>query len=172
MIDRAWMGDQIAAMLWSHGKRGPIPGAVILSWCNVLDPFTEDQVEAAVLDYLSTPQAPDGMPWPGEIRARILRQGKVTPNRVVELTAKNALQSVKAIRGSQRARYIAWPRIAGMSLAVKHTGYSLPQIGRAFCRDHTTVIHAKRKAPEYMDRPGFAEIYDAIEADILAMGPT
>lgn len=43
--------------------------------------------------------------------------------------------------GERRAREIARPRQIAMWLAVRATGSSLPQIGRALNRDHTTVLH-------------------------------
>jgi chromosomal replication initiator protein len=48
---------------------------------------------------------------------------------------------------SSRAARIAWPRQLAMYLARELTGNSLPTIGRHFGgRDHTTVLHACRRA--------------------------
>ncbi len=50
---------------------------------------------------------------------------------------------------SARAPRLAWPRQLAMYLAREVTGESLPAIGRQFGgRDHTTVLHAWRRASE------------------------
>lgn len=48
------------------------------------------------------------------------------------------------IAGPRRHARLVIPRSIAMQLAREH-GLSLPQIGRAFNRDHTTVLHACRK---------------------------
>ena len=53
--------------------------------------------------------------------------------RVADLSSKN------------RSRSFARPRQIGMALAKELTQHSLPEIGRAFDKDHTTVLHADRK---------------------------
>jgi chromosomal replication initiator protein len=51
-----------------------------------------------------------------------------------------------------RATRIAWPRQVAMYLARELTGESLPAIGRHFGgRDHTTVLHACRRASARLD---------------------
>ena len=53
---------------------------------------------------------------------------------------------VAEMKGPRRTRQIVTPRQIAMFLARKHTGLSLPEIGKRFGgRDHTTVIHAVRK---------------------------
>lgn len=50
------------------------------------------------------------------------------------------------LTGRQRnAQYVA-ARHAAMAYCVNDGRWSLPQIGRAFNRDHTTVLYAARKA--------------------------
>jgi chromosomal replication initiator protein len=46
--------------------------------------------------------------------------------------------------GKGRKRKIARPRQIAMALTREITGKSLPEIGRDFGRDHTTVLHAVR----------------------------
>jgi chromosomal replication initiator protein len=51
-----------------------------------------------------------------------------------------------------RATRIAWPRQVAMYLARELTGQSLPAIGRQFGgRDHTTVLHACRRASKRIE---------------------
>lgn len=58
--------------------------------------------------------------------------------------------SVKEMQSSRRARNVARPRQIAMYLAKQMTARSLPEIGRKFDRDHTTVMHAVRKIEELM----------------------
>ena len=58
----------------------------------------------------------------------------------------------------RRARTVARPRQVAMYLAKQLTSRSLPEIGRKFARDHTTVIHAVNKVSELIGKDaGFAE---------------
>ena len=55
--------------------------------------------------------------------------------------------SGEELLSSARTARIAWPRQVAMYLARELTGESLPAIGRHFGgRDHTTVLHAWRRA--------------------------
>ena len=55
-----------------------------------------------------------------------------------------------AMRVPDRRREVARPRQIAMFLAREATGLSLPRIGRHFCRDHTTVLHAMRRIAAMM----------------------
>lgn len=46
---------------------------------------------------------------------------------------------------ARRGRRVAYPRMIAMARCVDETTYSLPRIGAAFNRDHTTVMHAHKK---------------------------
>lgn len=61
---------------------------------------------------------------------------------LVEDAAREAGCTVAQMLGPQRALHPY--RWRAMKRAHEE-GYSLPQIGRAFNRDHTTVLHAVRK---------------------------
>ncbi len=53
---------------------------------------------------------------------------------------------VPDMKGPRRTKQLVMPRQIAMYLARKHTGLSLPEIGKRFGgRDHTTVLHAVRK---------------------------
>ncbi len=56
------------------------------------------------------------------------------------------------MKGPRRTKQLVLPRQIAMYLARKHTGMSLPEIGKRFGgRDHTTVIHALKKVNRLMD---------------------
>jgi chromosomal replication initiator protein len=67
---------------------------------------------------------------------------------LVEDAAREAGVSIAAILGPSKRREIAWPRMRSMARAHVDYGFSLPQIGLVFNRDHTTVLHAVRKFAE------------------------
>ncbi len=60
-----------------------------------------------------------------------------------------------------RTKEVAFPRHVAMYLARELTCASLPQIGRAFHRDHATVLHAFRHVKESL-------LQDSALADALA----
>lgn len=55
---------------------------------------------------------------------------------------------VADLSSARRTRSLARPRQIAMSLAKELTQHSLPEIGEAFGKDHTTVLHACRKVKE------------------------
>ncbi len=57
----------------------------------------------------------------------------------------------KELLGPSRLRRVLLPRQVAMYLARELAGLSLPRIGAAFGRDHTTVLHACRKIEEAME---------------------
>lgn len=72
--------------------------------------------------------------------------GRVTPRRVIENVAKEHGVSVGLIIGQRRAREIVVIRDKAVrAVADQFPEMSLPDIGRAFKRDHTTILHSLRK---------------------------
>lgn len=68
----------------------------------------------------------------------------------------------------RRARVEARPRQIAMYLCRTLTDESYPQIGRAFARDHTTVISAERKVRELISAdPGFAATVKKITTELM-----
>jgi chromosomal replication initiator protein len=57
--------------------------------------------------------------------------------------------------GRGRYRRVCRPRQIAMYLACEMTGQSLPQIGRSFGRDHTTVLHARRTIANLIERDAY-----------------
>jgi chromosomal replication initiator protein len=76
------------------------------------------------------------------------------------------------MRGVNATRHYARPRQIAMYLAREMTGQSLPQIGRFFCRDHTTVLHAQRTiATLVKDDPYLAQAIQGCRDIIAHRGP-
>lgn len=73
---------------------------------------------------------------------------KTTIDEIQKKVAEHFNISVKELQSSRRARTVARPRQVAMYLAKQLTSRSLPEIGRKFDRDHTTVMHAVRKIEE------------------------
>jgi len=79
--------------------------------------------------------------------------------------------TVEELIGNDKKRRLSRPRMVAMFLARKLTDKSLPQIGAAFNRDHTTVIHAARNIPTYVQRyEGLQKDIDTIEHALLQLG--
>ncbi len=83
---------------------------------------------------------------------------KTTIDEIQKKVAEHFNISVKELQSSRRARTVARPRQVAMYLAKQLTSRSLPEIGRKFDRDHTTVMHAVRKVEELIiEDPNLAE---------------
>jgi chromosomal replication initiator protein len=61
---------------------------------------------------------------------------------------------VEELLSKSRKRTIAFPRQVAMYLTRKLTGEALNDIGRAYNRDHSTVVHAIRVISEAITRSG------------------
>ena len=69
---------------------------------------------------------------------------RLTVKRIKEVVAGYYHVNVSEMTSRRRARHIARPRQVAMYMARELTPKSLPDIGRIFDRDHTTVMHAVR----------------------------
>jgi chromosomal replication initiator protein len=67
--------------------------------------------------------------------------------RIAAQVAERFRVPVKALRGPSRVKNVAWARQVAMSVA-RAAGFSFPQIGAYFGRDHTTVMHSCAKVAE------------------------
>ena len=76
-----------------------------------------------------------------------------TPSLIIAETARYHNISEDVIRGTQRNKGSAEARQIAMYLIRKLTNLSLPDIGKEFSRDHTTVIHAVKKVETAMADP-------------------
>jgi chromosomal replication initiator protein len=71
---------------------------------------------------------------------------------------------VQDLKGPRRTKQVVMPRQIAMFLSRRHTGLSLPEIGKRFGgRDHTTVIHAVRKVERQLGSdPSFSKKMDLV----------
>ncbi len=73
-------------------------------------------------------------------------------NEIQRVTADYYHLKLSDIQSARRDRKIARPRQMAMYLAKTATALSLPDIGRRFGRDHTTVMHAVKTIENLMSR--------------------
>lgn len=91
------------------------------------------------------------------------RPQKRTLAEIQEATCERLGVSPEALRSPDRTARVAWARQVAMYLARELTDETLPAIGRAFGgRNHTTVMHACRRASERIAKD--AEAYELVRA--------
>ena len=73
-----------------------------------------------------------------------------TPEMILREVSNYYCIPVEKLRGSGRSRDMVLPRQVAMYLVRQLTDYSLPEIGKVFSRDHTTVLHSINKVEEYL----------------------
>jgi chromosomal replication initiator protein len=75
---------------------------------------------------------------------------------IVERTAEAfGVRAVDLLRDRRRPKF-THPRHAAMALCRELTGHSLPRIGQAMGRDHTTVLNALHRHQERLADPAYA----------------
>ena len=72
----------------------------------------------------------------------------ISISKIKQVVCKHFKVSLEDLNSKKKNNSVAWPRQIAMYLATELTSLSLPEIGREFNRDHTTVIHAKEKVKE------------------------
>lgn len=86
---------------------------------------------------------------------------EITPSMIITHTAQHLDIPIEALRSQDRSRNVVSARQIAMYLCRELTELSLPKIGDAFARDHTTVMHACKKITQEMaKRP---EIYQQVK---------
>ncbi len=81
-----------------------------------------------------------------EILGDVLTNEKEVPvsvNTIKKIVAKHYNIRMEDFTSKRKTQSIAWPRQIAMFLATEITDLSLPEIGREFNRDHSTVLHAR-----------------------------
>ena len=73
---------------------------------------------------------------------------------IVKTVAEFCGVTSKGLLGYSRERKYTVPRQVAMYLVRKHCGYSYPQVGSIFRRDHTTVMYACRQVEKELEKRG------------------
>jgi hypothetical protein len=96
------------------------------------------------------------------------------PVRVIQgLVAAEFDLPLDAMLSERRTARLARPRQVAIYLASVCTNYSLPQIGRCFRRDHSTVIQAIRVVQKRMaSSPELALRVKRLQGELAVMQPT
>lgn len=69
----------------------------------------------------------------------------ITVNNILDIVADYFNVDKEDILSGGREQHIATPRQIAMFLARKYTGLSMPALGRAFGKHHTTIVYACKK---------------------------
>ena len=94
----------------------------------------------------------------------------ISITKIKEVVCKHFKVNLEDLNSKKKNTSIAWPRQIAMYLATELTSLSLPEIGREFNRDHTTVIHAKEKVKEEIkNNTFFIPVINLITEEIKAV---
>lgn len=86
---------------------------------------------------------------------------------VMRVVARRYGRTVLDLKSTRRCAPIVRPRQIAMYVAYKVTVHSTPRIGRAFHRDHTTVLHALKKIGAMVESdPAIAAEVEEIIAEL------
>ena len=90
-----------------------------------------------------------------EVVAEIIGNSQeLSAEQIRDFIARQFKVTVSDLQSKSRKKNIAFPRQISMYLARKYTEQGLMEIGRAFNRDHSTVLHSVRVITEAMSRNG------------------
>ena len=108
-----------------------------------------------------------------ELLSDILVAGKdvsVNVNTIKKMVGKHFNIRMEDFNSKRKTQSVAWPRQIAMFLTTDLTDLSLPEIGREFNRDHSTVVHARDTVKEKINTdPFFAAEINQIILDIKAV---
>jgi len=88
------------------------------------------------------------------INTIVLNLPQLTADSIRDFVGRQYKISVGDLQSKSRKKSIAFPRQMGMYLARKLTGQALAEIGKAYNRDHSTVVHSIRVITELLARDG------------------
>jgi len=94
----------------------------------------------------------------------------VSIDSIKKIVAKHYSLAIEDFTSSRRSESIAFPRQIAMYLACEMTELSLPEIGKAFEKDHSTVVHSrKRISRELEQNPFFVTKINEIRNEVLTV---
>ena len=79
---------------------------------------------------------------------------RITPDLIIDAVADYYGIGTNLLRGSSRKKEIAIARHVAVYLTREMTGLSLPRIGDAFSRDHSTIINSCEKVAKMIEEGG------------------
>lgn len=98
------------------------------------------------------------------------RKLAISVNAIKKVVGKAFKIDLEDFSSKRKTQSITWPRQIAMFLSTDLTDLSLPEIGREFNRDHSTVVHARDLIKEKIKNdPFFAAEINRILADIKAV---
>lgn len=108
-----------------------------------------------------------------ELLADILVSGNdlsINVNTIKKVVGKRFSIKMEDFNSKRKTQSIAWPRQIAMYLTTELTDLSLPEIGREFNRDHSTVVHARDVVKEKVEAdPFFSAEINQLIMDIKAV---
>lgn len=124
--------------------------------------------------YCSIHNAQPTIPVAREILGALLvsddRQSSVSMDSIKKVVARHFKLPVEEFNSKRKSHSIAWPRQIAMYLSHELTECSLPEIGKAFDRDHSTVVHARDQVKRKLDEdPFFSAEINQIKTDIRSV---
>ncbi len=124
-----------------------------------------------LVSYCSTHGVIPTIPVAKELLADILSQEEqrlaVNVNAIKKVVGKHFKIDMDDFTSKRKTQSVAWPRQIAMFLSTELTNMSLPEIGREFNRDHSTVVHARDLIKEKIKAdPFFSAEINQIISDI------
>ncbi len=120
--------------------------------------------------YCTTHSVTPTIPIARELLADILtneQEESVSVGTIKKVVGKHFNIRLEDFNAKRKTQSIAWPRQIAMFLTTELTDLSLPEIGREFNRDHSTVVHARDVVKEKINTdPFFTAEINQIIADI------
>lgn len=98
----------------------------------MIDPITSEEMKSGFQQMLG----------------RTLRFRRKTARKIIFATCEANELSVTELMGKERTRRVAWARQDCWREIYANTRMSLPEIGRMFDRDHTTVLFGIRRSEQ------------------------
>lgn len=94
-------------------------------------------------------------------------QYQTLAQRVIGAVAREFNLKPADITGPVRRQHICTARFVAIGLLMEMTNMSLPAVGRRFGgRDHTSILHARKKAQQLFADESFRDRVDRIKAEI------
>lgn len=93
--------------------------------------------------------------------------GTITPEKICEYVGGYYDLRVADLRSASRQRQVVLARQVAMALCRSHLSLSLPEIGRLFARDHTTVLSSLRKVEDLRETDiGIQSVFARLEKSL------